>query len=156
MRYVENVDEIFRAEREARRQLLEEPATMNGQEVVVRHSQLDMGQIANIFDGDDSTLMRGLEANPLVLELTFPEPRSVSSLGLTVASMDFKLKIETTPANGGAPSSSEMSYRGLPPDPHVDLALPGGAQTISKLRIEITNLNEGETAHIHVREVSLH
>ena len=156
MRYVDNVDAIFLAEREARRRLQEERATVDGQAVVVRHSQLDMGQVNNVFDGDESTLMRGLEANPLVLEIIFPEPRSVSSLGVTVASMEFTLKVEATPAGGGAPSSSEMTYRGLPPDPHVDFALPGGAQTISKLRIEITNIHEGEVAHIHVREISLH
>jgi hypothetical protein len=43
----------------------------------------------------------------------------------------------------------------MPDDPHVDLLLPGGAQQVSKLRIEITNLNQGEVANIHVREISL-
>jgi hypothetical protein len=43
-----------------------------------------------------------------------------------------------------------------PPDPHVDFVLPGGTQAISKLRVEITNLNAGEVANIHVREVSFH
>jgi hypothetical protein len=154
LQYVDDVDQIFDAERKARQQLIEQNVTVDGQPAVVRYSQLDIGEIANIFDGDETTLMRGLEANPFVIELDFASPRSISSLGLTVASMDFSLRVVAIPARGGVPLNAEMTYRNLPPDPHVDLAMPGGAQEISKLRIEITNLNETNVAHIHVRELS--
>ncbi len=69
--------------------------------------------------------------------------------------MDFSVKVIATPADGTAPRNVTQEYRNQPDDPHVDLALPGGMQTISKLRIEITNLNQGETANIHVREISI-
>jgi hypothetical protein len=155
MRYVDNVDAIFAAERQARQALKEDSATLDGQQILVRHSSLDMGQVADLFDGDDHTLMRGMEANPLIVELVFPNPRTVSSLGLTVGSMDFSVKMIATPADGAAPRDTTLEYRNLPDDPHVDLALPGGIQPISKLRIEITNLNQGDVANIHVREISL-
>src|SRR5262249_35235590 len=144
MRYVDNVDAIFAAERLARQQLDEDNAVMDGQTVQVRHSKLDMGQVDSIFDNDDSTLLRGLEANPLVLEIQFPAPRHASTLGLTTGTMDFTVKVEVTPPNNQAPRSSSTTYRGLPTDPHVDIALPGGDQPISRLRIEITNINEGD------------
>jgi hypothetical protein len=156
MRYADNVDTIFAAERQARQVLQEDTATLDGQQILVRHSLLDAGQVADVFDGDDHTLMRGMEANPLIVELVFPSPRTAGQLGLTVASMDFSLKVIATPANGSAPRDTTMEYRNQPADPHVDLALPGGTQPISKLRIEITNLNEGDVANIHVREISLH
>ena len=35
---------------------------------------LDMGTIQHIFDGDLYTVARSMEANPLVIELIFPEP----------------------------------------------------------------------------------
>jgi hypothetical protein len=155
MRYVDNVDAILAAERQARQVLQEDRTMLDGQQILVRHSRLDAGQVSDVFDGADNTLMRGLEANPLIIELVFPSPRTVGQLGLTVASMDFNLKVIATPADGSAPRDVAKEYRGLPADPHVDLALPGGAQPVSKLRIEITNLNEGEVAHIHVREISL-
>ena len=47
-----------------------------------------------------------------------------------------------------------MEYRNQPADPHIDLALPGG-RPVSKLRIESTNLNQGDVANIHVREITL-
>src|SRR5262249_10601171 len=121
----------------------------------VRYSKLDIGEIRNVFDGDTHTLMRGLEANPFVIELEFSQPRRVTALGLDTATMEFTLKVLATPAGGGEPTSTEQTYRGLPDDPHVDLALTGGTQQVSKLRIEITNIHEGEVAHIHVREVKL-
>jgi hypothetical protein len=155
MRYADNVDTIFAAERQARQALREDTATLDGQQIIVRHSLLDVGQVADVFDGDDHTLMRGMEANPLIIELAFPSPRTVGRLGITVASMDFTLKAIATPADGSAPRDAAMTYRNMPADPHVDLALPGGAQPVSKLRLEITNLNQGEVANIHVREISL-
>jgi predicted DNA-binding antitoxin AbrB/MazE fold protein/4-amino-4-deoxy-L-arabinose transferase-like glycosyltransferase len=153
--YVDNVDELFAAERLARQQLVEAVVSLDGQDTLVRYSQLDIGEIRNVFDGDTQTLMRGLEANPFVIELEFSQPRPVTALGLDTASMEFTLKVLATPAGGDAPTSTQQTYRGLPDDPHVDLALAGGLQQISKLRIEITNLHEGEVGHIHVREVKL-
>ena len=155
MRYADNVDTIFAAERQARQALREDSATLDGQPVVVRHSVIDAGQVADLFDGDDRTLMRGMEANPLIIELEFPSPRTVGSVGLTVASMDFGLKVIATPADGSMPRDAAMEYRNQPADPHVDFALPGGTLPVSKLRIEITNLHQGEIANIHVREISL-
>ena len=47
------------------------------------------------------------------------------------------------------------TFRGLPPDPHVDLVFDRGPPVVTKMRIEIKNLNAGETANVHVREISL-
>jgi hypothetical protein len=155
LRYVDNVDAIFAAERQARQLLVEEVVPLDGQDTVMRFSQLDIGEIRNLFDGDTQTLLRGFEANPFVIEFEFSQPRTISDLGIDTASMDFTLKVVATPSGGGEPAITEQTYKGLPDDPHVDLTLTGGAQPISKLRIEITSLNEGEVAHIHVREVKL-
>jgi hypothetical protein len=155
MRYADNADTIFAAERQARRALQEDGAMLDGQQIIVRHSLLDAGQVADLFDGDENTLMRGMEANPLIVELEFPSPRSVGSVGVTVGSMDFSLKVIATSAGAAAPREATMEYRNLPEDPHVDIQLPGGSQPVSKLRIEIANLNQGDVANIHVREISV-
>jgi hypothetical protein len=155
MRYADNVDAILAAERLARQALQEDSATLDGQPVLVRHSLIDAGQVADMFDGDDHTLMRGLEANPLIVELIFPSPRTIDRVGVTVGTMDFNLKMIATPADGSAPRNAAMDYRNMPEDPHVDIALPGGTQPVGKLRIEITNLHQAEVANIHVREVSI-
>ncbi|MBX0327256.1 hypothetical protein K2Z83_06120 [Oscillochloris sp. ZM17-4] len=154
MRYVDNVDALFEADRLARTQLVEDQADIGGP-VIVAHSMLDMGSPAQLFDGDPHTLMRGFEANPLVVELRFPQPRSVSGVTLTVGSMDLRLRLVGTPADGGPQIIAEQSYTGLPPDPTVQLDLPSGARELSSLRLEIAQIGGGEVAHIHVRELAL-
>lgn len=154
MRYVENVEAIFAAERIARAQLVETPMDLAGP-VVVAHSQLDIGTPQAIFDGDPHTLMRGFEANPLVIELRFAQPRSFSGINLTITSMDLDLRVVALPATGGQPIATSQSYRNLESDPTVHLSLPGGSQEVQSLRIEITQIGVGEIAHVHVREVQL-
>ncbi len=121
--YVDNIDALFAAERQARQLLIEEIVPLDGQDTVVRYSQLDIGEIRNVFDGDTETLMRGFEANPFVIEFEFSQPRTIGTLGLTTASMDFTLKVTATPAGGGEPTSTEQTYKDMPDDPHVDLTL---------------------------------
>ncbi|WP_129626386.1 ArnT family glycosyltransferase [Candidatus Oscillochloris fontis] len=154
MRYVDNIEAILAAERIARAQLIETPMDLDGP-VVVAHSQLDIGAPQAIFDGDPHTLMRGFEANPLVIELRFAQPRSFSGINLTITSMDLDLRLIAIPAAGGQPLVASQSYRNLVPDPTVSLSLPGGSHEVSSIRIEITQIGVGEVAHVHVREVQM-
>jgi hypothetical protein len=154
LRYADNVDELFAADRAARASLVEDQADLDGP-LTVAHSLLDMGSVSDIFDGDLDTLMRGFESNPLVIELRFAAPRPVTGVTLTVGSMDFRLRLVGVPADGGPELTVEQDYTGLPPDPTVRLDLPGGARRLRSLRLEILQPGQGEVAHIHVRELGL-
>jgi len=151
----DDADAILAAEREARRRPVEEEVEIDGQMVRVRHSRFDMGQAHHMFDGDRFTLARGLEANPLVIELMFPEPRIVSGLTADFASMDFTLSIGLYEDGSEEPVSYTKTYRGLPSDPHIEIDFERGPHTVSRMRLEIKNLQAGDTAHIHVRELAL-
>lgn len=154
MHYVDNVDAVFAAERAARRKLQETPAQVDGETVIVRYSQIDAGEIPDLFDGDLYSLIRGFEANPFIIELEFPQPREISGLSMDFAKMDFELGVEITPA-GGEPVRFSEVYRNLPGEPHADIALPEGPYSVSKLRIAVTNINESEPAHVHVRGLTI-
>jgi 4-amino-4-deoxy-L-arabinose transferase-like glycosyltransferase len=154
MRYVDNVAELFAADREARSQLVETTVQIAGQPVQVRHSLPDIGQIGDILDGDPFSLMRGFEANPLVIELDFDTPRVVNEIALTVGKMDFDLTLIATPIDGPA-VVVQQQYRDLPPDPTVMVALPTAPQELAQLRLEILQVGAGEVAHVHVRELEL-
>ena len=151
--YADNFDDVLAQEREARSKPVQDQVVLDGQAVSVLHSQLDMGLVPNVFDGDTFTLVRGLEANPLVFEFTFPQPRKITGLGVVFASMDFTLtaKLYTDPA--GEPVAYTQTFRGLPPDPHVDMAFEGAPDAVTKLRLEVLQLNAGNEVHIHVREL---
>lgn len=154
MRYADGADAIFAAEREARRQLRQEAISVLGQTLSVRYSMLDMGSLPYIFDGRPQTLIRGLEANPFILEFSFPTPRTLSKVALTLAIVDFELKLEVLPEAGGPPRVFRRVMRNPPPDPRVEVVFPSGPIRTSQVRIEIKDLLAGDRAHVHVRELS--
>jgi len=151
--YADNLEEILVQEREARRRPVQGQVTVDGQTVQLRHSQLDIGAPVNLFDGDTLTLVRGLEANPLEFEFTFPEVRPITGLRGDFASMDFALTVKLYADENPEPEVYSQEFRGLPPDPHADMAFPLAPATVRKLRLEVLQINAPQEPHIHVREL---
>ena len=127
----------------------------DGQTIKVAYSRLDLGKIENIFDHNSDTLIRGANANPLVLELEFAQPRSVSAISLTLATMRLaQIKVDLID-EGGETFSVERDFVDLEGIPEVGLPLPAGPVAIRRMRIEIHDLapRSGNQPHIHVREL---
>ncbi len=156
--YSDQAAAIFGAEEAARRQPVTDTIQLDGQTVTAIHSRFDAGGLPDIFDGDTFTLVRGKEANPLVIELHFPTPRTLGGLGLDLGSMDsFSVTALVAGAGDQAPAPVfSQSYKAQPPDPHLTIGFANGQQPVSVLRLEIKNLESGDTAQIHVREIALH
>ncbi len=156
LRYSLAADAIFAAERAARQQLVESTVSIHGQTVAVRHSQIDEGEIGSLFDGDTATIIRGVEANPLVLEFHFPTPLTLHTISIDGWSRNIDLTVEITPPDQTTTKRFTASYREPSPDPHVEFTLPNGPQQASVLRLEVANAGEGEVSKVHVREVRFH
>jgi 4-amino-4-deoxy-L-arabinose transferase-like glycosyltransferase len=138
-------------------QLVSSPAQLDGQTVEVLHSPLDIGSAGDLFDNNADTLIRGRDANPLVLELRFAQPRGMTALGFNLATMPrFRIKVGLTREDGGAVSFAQ-DYHDLPADPQVELWFPGGPQRVRILRIEIYDLqpSSDDRPHIHVRDLQV-
>jgi hypothetical protein len=156
MQYADNIDEIFTAEKEARNQPVEENIELDGQPVHVVYSRPDGGELANIFDRDTNTLMRGLEANPFIVQLDFSEARPISGFDLTTATMDdFTVTASVFDAEGNPPTVYENDYKNLPSDPTVNFNFENGPQIVKKLIVEITHHTLEDPTHIHIRELRL-
>ncbi len=153
--YSENADAFFAAELEARRQPVEEEVVISGKTVLIRHSVLDMGGVDVLFNGQLDDTLRGLEANPLLLELQFPTPWAMSRVDLTIGKMACEIRLEVTPAKG-APVVLRKTVQHPPGDTTQRFDLPSAPIRAVKLRIEIHDLSEDDPAHIEVRELSLH
>jgi len=157
LRYAEDIDEILSSEREARRQLLNGEVIIDGKPVLIQYPHLDMGEIGQIFDGDIYTLIRTLEANPLVLKLEFPEPRRLAGLTARVGGTPTQLTVRaydpTAEADAQPPSYSVSA--GDWPEPR-DLSIDFDRTiTVSRLEIEVFNSRDQEPAHVHLWEVWL-
>lgn len=154
LEYADDLEQTLAREREERSQPVNAEVTVDGESWALAHSQLDMGQIKDIFDGDTFTLMRGLQANPFTIDIRFPTPRPIQGLTADFGSMDFTLTAEVFEDPEGAPVTYSETYRGLPPDPHVELAFDGGPVAASRVRLAVQQLNAGDDVHIHFRELA--
>jgi len=155
LQYAPNVEDVFAAEQEARRQLVEGQVMLDGKLVRVRYSQIDMGLPEQLFDGDDFTLMRGLEANPFILEFYFPEPRSLSGLEAAFGSVNYDITARLYPASDGEAREYQTQYRKEAGDPLLKVQFENAPPLVSWLRLEIFNPEAGESSNIHLRELEL-
>ena len=155
MEYADDADEIFALEQEIRRQLVESLVVVDDQAWQLRYSQIDMGSPELMFDGDHFTLMRGLEANPFILEIAFPEPRPVTGLEADFGLMDVVLKVSLYAGDEDPKPVVYTLERKKVTDPIVSMPFDAPPPQVSRVRIEILNPLVGESANIHIRELDL-
>ncbi len=153
--YVDNIDQILAAEQEALHQLASGQFTIGNQMVTMRYSQIADGDLRDIFDGKWETLVRGLEANPFVLEFSFPEPRPITGIAADFGSMDLTMSVLLYAPGSDTPVKLSQTWRNQPPDPHVEMKFDNPPAQVSKMRVEILNLLAGDTANIHIREFKI-
>lgn len=152
MRYVDNIEAIFAAEAEARRIPEEADLLVDGSQVHLLYSRLDMGTINNLFDGDLRSLIRSLEANPLRVTITFQQPRPLSGLDLHIGGGATTLDILVIPVGETSPHPFNLVI-----DEHPDLrtvTIDFGEQLeVQQLEIQVKNTYNTEPDHVHLWEV---
>lgn len=151
LRYADNVEQIFAQELADRKVPVSENVTLLGQEIVVKHSPLDIGGIAQAFDGDTLSIIRGFEANPLEIKLEFLEPVRISSVTVYVGAPPTGLVMTATGLNGEVVNQSAEA-------PGSEVVRPlkmvfARPIEVTILNLAISNLGESEPAHVHVWEV---
>jgi hypothetical protein len=155
VRYAGDAAAVFDAEREEKAKLVTSTITIDGVPVTVAHSQLDMGQAQDMFDGDTFTLARGESANPFIIDFTFNPPRTVKGIDLVVGRMDFAVRATVWGEGELNPRTYTGRYEGLPGEPAISLDFADAPADVTQLRIEIEQLRPPDDVHIHVRELKL-
>ena len=109
------------------------------------------------LDGDIYTLIRTLEANPLVLKINFPEPRQMNGLTARVGGTPTRLTVRAyqETANGDSEHVEFIDWAGDWPEPR-EMSIDFDSQVpIDYLEIEVENSRDQEPAHVHLWEVWL-
>jgi hypothetical protein len=155
IQYVDNIDQILADEKAARQKPVEENINIDGQTATVVHSRFDMGQLKDLFDRDTFTLARIRDANPAVLEFTFPSARPIKQVAFDLGSMNFAVKISLATRAAAAAKVYTQAFTDMPADPHVEMSLPDAPSPVSHVRVEIEALGVGDGFKIHIRELVL-
>ena len=156
LRYVDDIAAIMEKERAARRIPLEADMVIGTRSAHVKYSYLDMGDINMAFDGDYSTLMRSMEANPLKLEIDFGEPQRLHGVTVQVGGAPTRVQVVLHPADGGSAAHAPVFSQTVPatPDPRPVALDFGGEFEVSGISLEVQNVLDSEPAHVHVWEVT--
>jgi 4-amino-4-deoxy-L-arabinose transferase-like glycosyltransferase len=155
LEYSAQADALFEQERLARQQPVTETIEIDDQVVTVTHTQLGGGQLRDLVDGDPFTVLRGVEANPIVFDFQFPAARPLSGVTLTTGTMaDFTVTLRLYAPGAAEPTVYAQSYRGLPDDPSVTLQFGQAPPAPDRIVVEILDQRAGPAALIHVREVT--
>lgn len=153
MNYVDNIEEIIKQEIAERRKPRQATIMISGQEVQAIYPLLDMNEIKHAFDGNDTTLIRTFEANPLRIELIFPEPRQISNVTTLVGGASTRLSLIMTisGSDGVVTRSTEVGESTQVRPITIELDEP---VLVDHLVIEVLNINDGNVAHVHLWEIT--
>ncbi len=152
LRYADNIDEILQQEIARRKVLQEKLVPIDGVEAQVDYSYLDMGTIEKLFDSDESTLVRTMEANPFILQVSFPQPKTISSLAIKVGGAPTGILVSVKDAQDNVVWGAETTKEGSPNPRTITLTAPQPIAA-SAVLIEVRTLDAEEPAHVHVWEV---
>jgi hypothetical protein len=154
LRYVDGIEAIFAAEQAERRQPKSAVVELFGQQAQVEYSPLDINDIYQAFDGDQATLIRSFEANPLIITLEFPQAVSLSRITALLGNAASRLEVELSPADGGETLRYSAETNGFAQVRPLSIEFDE-AVSITALRVSLLNVNEGEPAHVHLWELIL-
>lgn len=152
LEYVENIEQILEKEEEERQELQIDEVILDGDRIKVRYPLLDMGKIEDLWDGDERSVARTYEANPFVIELTFPEPREMNGVSLVVGDTDVRIDANLYPAEGVQPEQITSELSGSVQEPKVYFEF-GEPKHVKVLVLEVRDLLQGEPAHVHLWEI---
>jgi hypothetical protein len=154
LNYVEDIDSIFETEREQRRALRTGVIELDGEEVQVRYSLLDIGEISNMFDSDQHTLARTFEANPAIVELIFPDQQPVSGVSIIIGSTEAEVRALLYPNLDSQQIERVKTFQGTVEQPEATLDF-GDSTLVRSMRLEIRDLRQTEPANVHIWEISI-
>ena len=151
--YVPDIEEILVSEQAQRQALRTEFLNIKNQDVQVQFPMLDMNEISHAFDGDPTTVIRTLEANPLRLILTFPKAIEIHQVNLLIGGTPTRATV--TASRDGEKLATQAEQVGsdiVQRELTLSIFPP---VTADQITLEILNTHDGEIAHVHLWEVTI-
>jgi len=152
--YAGDAQTLFERERIQHSALQEENLTLpDGSQAAVTYSQLDMGEIKQVFDGDTTSLVRTFQDNPFKLTLLFSQPHLMTGLRLRVGGVATRVSAQVYVSGERLPRSFTAEVGESVAPQNIELNFYQ-ARSVTRLELEILNVRDVEPAHVHLWEVT--
>ncbi len=159
LRYSDKAQELFDAEKKKREAIQESDIVIAGENVHVRHTYLEANDqsvgIFQIFDGDPYTYAKTYEANPFVIEMTFPSPRQVNGFSIIIGSAKVSITVVGFASPGADPVTYTFEGQGAMEQPELTFEF-SEPMTVQVLHVEQLDVNASTPTKNHVWELTLH
>ncbi len=158
LRYSDKAEELFASEKALREVMQESDIIIDGENVHVRHTYLEANDqsvgIFQIFDGDPYTYAKTYEANPFVIEMTFPSPRQVNGFSIIIGSAKVSITVTGFASPGADPVTYTFEGQGAMEQPELTFDFPE-PMTVQVLYVEQLDVNASTPTKNHVWELTL-
>jgi hypothetical protein len=115
------------------------------------YPRLDIGQVADAFDGDRATLIRTFEANPLNLTLSFSDSVELQAITVWLGNVRSAIRVELID-DQGKHHQFEAFDAGSEAIHPIRLDF-GQKLAVKSLNLSIESLDEREPVHVHLWDV---
>lgn len=150
--YSDAIDDILARELEERKKLIQDEVLVGDEIVHIRHSQLDMGDVYQLFDQDPRTVTRTDASNPYEVELIFPKAHEISGISLVTGSAFVEITVDLYAQNGEIMRVND-TFRGSVDQPEVSLMVEPAVVT-QHVSIQVRDKAHDEPAHVHLWEIT--
>lgn len=152
--YAPDVASVFAQLEAERRQPSTGQVTVEGDPATITYSKIEAGQPSDMFDGNLQSLVRGVEANPFIVDLVFQKPLPMSGLSADFGHMSVRVNVSLYVNEEDTPMQFQDTVMNPPGEPHAEISF-GASYPVTHIHIEITNLDvgPGSAAKIHIREI---
>ncbi len=148
--YSPDIDRLLQQEHQA---LEQAEVVVNGETWQVSYTSLQNGIIQDLFDHNPDTSVTPRSINPVTIDITLPEPRSITGLTLASDNRDLQLSIEVYADRAAQAGRYESTFSQLRPDQPIEVEFDPPPGSIKRIRLTIKNLNS--TDSLALRDLAL-
>lgn len=151
--YSDDIDSILEAEISSRSILNETSLTLaDGTQVQAFISTLDMGSPENLVDTNFDSVARTAQANPMKIQVIFPEPHRISGVTVRVGGTPTEVTVYPYELSNADPFYYSMVKDETPDPRNVNVVFDKPLEVV-RVDIEVKSTRDGEPAHVHVWEI---
>ncbi|NLF49686.1 MAG: hypothetical protein GX577_00975 [Leptolinea sp.] len=154
LKYHKLAGKEFEEELVSRHILRVDSVDVNGETLDAAISELDMGELQSLFDHDPGTVVRSVEANPLVVEVVLPKPTAYRLARVMVGGSATQVTVYALPEGSDNPHVSSLTVSESTEIRNVMVPLATD-EPVTRLRFEVRTVRDGEPAHVHAWGIEL-